>query len=489
MISVFLQEQKRYTQNDLANKFQCSETRIVSILKRLKEYGIVKAVKANDLQKDLTDLVDEEIEVSNVIANEDEYLYVSTFVGVIVTEGYVLKCYPKYLTNNNPKAELKQIIKVLEKYNSKEQVIRMYNNTSNGNRFNLLAIILFLFQDYFEYGIYTNTQDIIELNGSGSIIWDKTINETFALICDNRPYYPELLTKRRVNDDFDFFKRLHECILSCCTKKLKNADLLELFDLVEVDISSESLEDFGDVEYILYRIENELNIQFNTRKQLLLKTIYAYIVNSEALEDLDCFSMFGTNNFNLVWEKVCSEVLDNQLQKSICELELPVPLTEDYSESKHKKLIDLIEKPKWIGMISNGSSFVKQADDTLIPDIASIVNINGDYEFIIFDAKYYNMQLECDKKLRGQPGIESIIKQYMYQLAYQSFVRKHKISIMKNCFLMPTTSKEVISKGSVYLNMLREFGLQDIQIRLLPAEILYQHYIENTKFDICQLNL
>ena len=59
MISVFLREQKRYTQEDLVKEFRCSEEKTVRILKRLKEYGVLKAVKANDTQKDLTDLLDE----------------------------------------------------------------------------------------------------------------------------------------------------------------------------------------------------------------------------------------------------------------------------------------------------------------------------------------------------------------------------------------------------------------------------------------------
>jgi hypothetical protein len=349
--------------------------------------------------------------------------------------------------------------------------------------------MLFLLQDYFEYGAYTNTQDIIESNGSGDILWDKTINETFTLLSNNRPYYPELLTIKRVNDDFDFFKRLHECILTRCTKELRDADLLDLFDIMGVDISDEQIEDFGDREYILDRIIKELNVQFNTRKQLLLKTLYAYIANSSALDDLDCFSMFGTNSFNLVWEKVCSEVMDNQLQKQIGHLQLPIPLTEQYRNMRHKKLIDLIDKPQWAGDSPNGEPFIKQAEDTLIPDLVSIINIDGDYQFIIFDAKYYNIQLEANKKLRGQPGIESITKQYLYQLAFQPFVEAHQIRNVRNCFLMPTASSEIVQKGVASLTMLSNLGLQDIQIRLLPTEMMYRHYIENTKFDMQLLHL
>ncbi len=235
-------------------------------------------------------------------------------ISVFFIESRALKCYQKYLLDaTTPKAELKQVLKVLEKYNSKEQIIRMYNDTSDSSAFNMLAVMLFLLQDYFEYGAYTNTQDIIESNGFGDILWDKTINETFTLLSNNRPYYPELLTTKRVNDDFDFFRRLHKCILTRCTEELRDVNLLDLFDIMGVDISDEQIEGFGDKEYVLERIVKELNVQFNTRKQLLLKTLYAYIANSSALGDLDCFSMFGTNSFNLVWEKVCAEVMDNRV--------------------------------------------------------------------------------------------------------------------------------------------------------------------------------
>ena len=199
--------------------------------------------------------------------------------------------------------------------------------------------------------------------------------------------------------------------------------------------------------------------------------------------------MFGTNCFNLVWEKVCAEVMDNQLQKPIGGLRLPVPLAEQYRSMRHKKLIDLIDKPQWSGTAPGGDVFVKQAEDTLIPDLISIVNVDGDCQFIIFDAKYYNIQLDHNKKLRGQPGIESITKQYLYQLAYQPFMEAHQICTVRNCFLMPTASAEIIEKGTASLAMLRNLGLEDIQVRLLPADMMYRHYIENTKLNVRMLNL
>ncbi len=95
--------------------------------------------------------------------------------------------------------------------------------------------------------------------------------------------------------------------------------------------------------------------------------------------------------------------MDNQLQKPIGGLRLPMPLAEQYRDMRHKKLIDLIDKPRWSGTTPNSELFVRQAEDTLIPDLISIVNVEGNYQFIIFDAKYYNIQLEHNKSCVVSP--------------------------------------------------------------------------------------
>ena len=477
MISRFLREQKRYTQKDLCDKFDCSEEKVVPIIRKLKEFGVLKAVKATAPQRDMSELIDEDIEVADVEVGENEYLYVFTFVGVIVVAGCALKCYPKYLlSKEEPKNELKQVLKVLEKYNSREQIIRMFNDSSESSAFNLLAVLLFLIQDYYENGVYSNTEDIIESNGSGEILWDKTINETFSLLSNNRPYYVDLRTKKRIMDDFDYFKRLHECILTKASKEMKDADLLDLFEITEIDLTDEELDEFGDKEYILYRIENELGTQFNTRKQLVLKTVYAYIDHSGNLYDTDCLSMFGTNCFNLVWESICADIMDNQLEKPLGTLNLPHPLKSEYN--RNQKLIELIEKPFW-------SATGKTANETLIPDLVTITPS----QFIIFDAKYYNARLEDGTTPKGQPGIESVTKQYLYQLAYHRFISDHGFADVKNCFLIPTENKEVEDKGEASMIMLSSLGLQDIKVRFLPATMAYEHYLSGRKMDISLLRL
>ena len=106
-----------------------------------------------------------------------------------------------------------------------------------------------------------------------------------------------------------------------------------------VDLTEETLDDFGDKEVILYSIEKELGTQFNTRKQLVLKTIYTYLDHSGSLYDVDCLSLFGTNSFNLVWEKVCAEIMDNQLDTRLGALKLPIPLRDKYNRQEKQQLI------------------------------------------------------------------------------------------------------------------------------------------------------
>ena len=71
--------------------------------------------------------------------------------------------------------------------------------------------------------------------------------------------------------------------------------------------------------------------------------------------------------------------------------------------------------------------------------------------FLIFDAKYYNPVLLNGHTPKNQPGIESVTKQYLYQLAYQNFITDHCFTQVRNCFLLPTTDSGITDKGELSL--------------------------------------
>lgn len=487
-VSKYVREQQRYTKNDLRTLFSLSEEEIQAFLQRLKAYGVMKAVKNTPLQMELSDLTDEDLAITDDATGSNECFYVFTFVGVLTVGNRVIKCYPKYITQNpEPIEEMKQTIKVLQRYGSKEQIINMYNGDGQNSSFNLLAVMLFILDDYHQNGLYINTEDIVELNGEGPILWEQTINNGFAIISNNRPYYVDLYTHRSVDDENDFFFRLHKCVVTECSHQLREAGILDLFDMVEADISDETRGDLGDDDYILYRLQSELNVQYNTHKQTLLKTLYAYIAHHRTLADNFGISMYGTTSFNLVWEDVCKEVFNDRLNTQLRNLQLPNGIAEGYNPTD--QLISIIEKPKWQGWREAGQPFEKEAGDTLIPDIITLAEIEGVCCFIILDAKYYCIQLEPNKTLRGQPGVGDVTKQYLYQLAYRQFISDHGIGNVKNCFLMPTENEEIIKKGVARLHILEQLNLQNIQVRLLPARKMFEYYLSKRKFNIADLRL
>ncbi len=500
MISRFVREQRRYTKDELKKRFEFdSEEALERFIRTLKTFGVLKSVRNTDVQQEMSDIADEDIEITDGSEQSGVCLYVFVYVGVITCGRRIIKVYPKYLLSKYSEEEkidkMRRIVKVLERYsNSEEQIINIYNGEGDNKSFNLLAVILFLLKDYFEYGVYTNSEEIIEVNGEGDILWGKTIDESFALLSENKPYYMELYTRKTVDDDMDYFKRLHEYVITECSKQLKEAELTELFGLETAEISDAEMDDFGDKEYILERIFKELNVQYNTRKQILLKTIYAYISQDKKLfDDNSGFSMYGTTAYHAVWEKMCAEIFDNKLHKTLRQLQLiklhatqPRPKVDYMIDGQ---LIEVIGKPIWE---NEEKEISVPAQETLIPDLITFYEKDGEKQFIIFDAKYYNITLEKrhgSDVIKGNPGVGDVTKQYLYHLAYREFIDVFGFNKVRNCFLMPTEGDEIIKYGKVRMPILEQIGLENIQIRLLPGDKVAEMYLANQKMDIGLLEL
>ena len=485
MIIGWVQEEKHYKYNELCAILAEQDEKANRLINKLKEFRVLIKKDRDQSKQDLSELVEEDIGIEDVEGEDNDDFYRFKFVGVIVIEQRLLICYPKYFSKSPTEDEMCQIIRVLKKYkNSKKQIVSMFRDRDENRSFNIIAALVYLMQDYQDNGVYTNTKDIYETNGLGEIMWDKTINETFALISNNRPYYVSLVTRKRINDEYDYFQRLHKCILTKASRDFKQAKLLNLFGLSELELSDEVIEDFGDTDYILYRIENELNTVFNTRKQLVLKLLYSYIGEGGSINDIDGVVLFGTGSFNLVWEDVCKKIFDNQLEESLPKLFEKLEIDLDYNYKNYKCLKDIIERPKWT---ITGS----KTTDTFKLDSATIIN-NGraPIKFIIIDAKDYNNPvLEPGKLPKGVPDIESVSKQYLYQLVFEDFIDAHNFEV-SNCFVLPTEEDHVIDKKEVYLNMFRKLGLTDIKVRLFPAKLAYDCYLSpNSTMDISELLL
>lgn len=491
----YFREQKHYSLLDIQKKLNVTEEKCKHLLGILKKYGVVKSIDRN--KPEYEDLSDFDVILSDVSDNA-QVGYKFSFVGVVLVEDSVFCCYPKYIDNNDcPQNELKIVLDVIRKYNSQEQLIHLYNGADENKVFNRMAVSLYLLHDYFENGVYTNQQTVIETNGEGEILWDNTINETFAILKKNTPYYVELQTINTFSNELDYFKLLHECVLTICSNELKKAGLLDLFDLSEVELSGQKLDDFGDVNYIKYRLEKEIQTQFVTKKQTLLKTLYTFISEISSNETSNSFSLYGTNSFNLVWEKACGEIFESIRDKTFGELKRTYPTVFDKQNienpnygkdernpgkkylSDSKQFKDLIEQIKWT---FNGRAM--KAAETLEPDIISI-HRNG---FFILDAKYYFIHVD-DSGIHQQPGIQDVVKQFAYHRAFSDFIRDYKFKTVNNAFLIPKKSSDDSKEnfhivGTAELELMQFYALKQlapIQIVELTPSFVYENYLKSKK--------
>lgn len=517
--SAFFRENKFYNLTDFSNRLGINEECARKIIFRLRAANIIKPTTRRAFNLD-------ELQTEEIISDENffsnyENGFTFHFVGIACTENCVLKCLPKYFasgtnskTDNesfeeNPKNILhfKKVLKAIQKYKSENvENLTLYYDSEKKENFNRLAMELFLLEDYFANGIYTNEREIIETNGEGQIDWNRTIGEAFAFIKNARPYYVDLQTVEFRDNSQDFFRLLHECVLTKCSRELQIAGILDLFDIAPVQLNAKPVSDFGDIDYIKYRLEAEIKSQFITKKKNLLRAMYIFLSETETVKVESDFSFYGTNAFDMVWEKACSAIFCDMKNEQITNLELHgIVRFKNYKLKRNGTLKTLIEKAKWefpkdiidenkpskaIASLESHKSLdsIKQleANKTLEPDIISI----HDGIFYILDGKYYVPHYN-ENTISDQPGIQDVVKQFAYHKAFHQFLQISSLEKVANAFLLPQTfpranknDENIKYIGNVKLLLMQTFALETlcpISLIELNPDFVFENYLQGKR--------
>lgn len=466
-----IQEGKVYTLEGLSYLLEIEDTKLRKAVRVLRELNILKRSTVSNL-KELNVVVEETTLIS--FDNSNEYLYYFKYVGILKVGDICLLVYPKYLSEqtylDDQKSDycfLKLVLQVIEKYNYRFQnQAQDYNLKSN--YVNILAVAFQLLKDYFQNGLYESEQNIIELNGDGEILWNQTISLNDAYIVENVPIYFDWFTLNQDNNTNNFFYRLHRIVLTEIS--LKFQDIFSLLGINSVFLSEEHLDSLGDKDYIISRINQELSIQFRSDRQNILKLLKDYILESNSNHQSDEISFIGTNAFNLVWQDVCSKVKNNCLDKKLSDLNVKykdMPAQRTY-------LKGIIDRPEWKSV--NSDTINKT--DTFEPDIITFENNN----LVIYDAKYYTTSFDTDGRIKNVPGVESLAKQIVYELAYRDFAKQNGMIISKNSYLMPTDSDTdyVLGSGSIELFKNHTLGdVNDITIEMIADKAAFTQYLKS----------
>lgn len=472
-----LQELQSYSISEFQSIFDLSEDETREVLKTLAYKNIVRKMSKNLSTVELEELNNgESFEQLNKEFEGDNYKF--KFVGIITVKDVCLIIYPKYISEFDENFDkdnkiIKQLIEVMRKYESKEQKQFLSNNEKNKN-YNLLALAIDLYDDYHINGLYSNEKTIIEENGEGEILWDKTINEKDAYFINDVPFYLDFFSVNKETNEEDFFRRLHRCIITESYSKIE--EIFDILDYEPINISDDEIDYFGDKEYLITRLNQEMSRQFIDKKQKQLNMMKNYFLETENSNEDEEIKFIGTTSFNLVWEKVCAIVLGNSLDKKLEDLGL-----DTIDNTGNITLKEVISKPEW--KVSN-SDIKHQSAKTLIPDL--IVYNKKDRSISIYDAKYYNIIL-TEKLLKNYPGVEDISKQYLYELAYRDLIKRNNLKIKENAFIMPTDKKmknqdtlfEEI--GEVKFGIFENMEFKPIKVKLAFAAKMYEKYLKSEK--------
>lgn len=473
MRQAYVRELKPYSIDGLADKFGMDTERTLQTVEELMTRGIVRY--RTDKSADGIDTSDEDD------AEYDER-YQFNFVGMAMIGDLVIIAYPKYFREGVPTIdELRRIMRALKRDAGRANMTTL---TDEGEQTDdKLPVMLALLELYAEYGVYSNYVEGRELNGAGTIDWNRTIGNHFPILADGRPVYVEYESRKTLRDESDFITRLHRAVLTECSKQLFDAHVGDLLSLDEVELSDEGVDKFGDTEALKWRLERERGTQFIDWKIAVLNLLWRYLLNRESTAKRDEIRALGTTSFFHLWETACKTAFGDQLDSKL--EKLGFPLRGEWIARKRDTLLGIIESPKWERR-RDGDYAQCDPVATLTPDtIIFATGEDGRRVFAIYDAKYYVPAV--GRKIERQPGLESVTKQFLYQSAYKDFVLDHGFDRVVNAFLVPTAGDELRELARVSFPKVMgevEPPLSNyVHMWALPASAVFEAYLRGERID------
>src|SRR5699024_8082302 len=124
-------------------------------------------------------------------------------------------------------------------------------------QFNILKITHFLLSDFNDNGLYHNDMIELELNGEGEIDWNNTIERNQSYVTGQNIIYLDFYTKNlNSSNEDDYIKKIHMFVLNKSSDLLRKLGILNILGLPDVNFNVE-INELGEVDYILYRLELE----------------------------------------------------------------------------------------------------------------------------------------------------------------------------------------------------------------------------------------
>lgn len=358
------------------------------------------------------------------------------YVGITAYEGKMICVLPKHYSlgglGGKLLSEMVLVLKVIKKYSSSTSVQGegRYLHYDDVEESGMIALADYILDDYSKYGYYYQEELRLVLNGEGETHWQKTIEQCEPVFAGRTPVYFDAYAVDSSIIKDHLIINLHKYAVYVCDRYF--GELLD-YCIPGIDDSVQDLSSLGSVEDLTVLVERELSVTYSDQKTGQLKALLSFLNNHAQFDSQ--MMLYGTRHFETIWEEVCGSVLRNE----------------------YGNYADRIPKPAW--MIYPGSEPVRK--HTYNPDIIRTTSTLEENLFLIMDAKYYGIKFE-NGRLTGNPGVEDVSKQLLYDQALQEaqagFPRR------LNLFLFPSMQEEAVTPFG-YVNL--EF------LHRSPVHLLY----------------
>ncbi|MBC2850008.1 LlaJI family restriction endonuclease [Cetobacterium sp. 8H] len=320
--------------------------------REFQRFKISDLITNIDINRDCYQVQLEKLLQEKILIQDEDETYYFKFVGTINLIDKLIVIFPKYREYQNlnltkeDRKYLKQLFEVFEMYNSKSKRVDIFFiETSNEieEYFSLFSLYKKLIEDYIQNNLYENENIVHELSGTGEIDWMRTVQDIQPNFSKNmQPIYLNYYTYDVEEEQQNYIKLIQKELLSKASEFFRQFEGLDL-DIIELDFYFEE-EVIGDLAYKINKIDLELREVFSESKIRLLNLMKQILKNLKHNKVND-LNLYGTKNFEKVWENICQNVFGHQ-----------------------PEWLDVIIKPKWREINKD----ISIETDTFIPDITYI---------------------------------------------------------------------------------------------------------------------
>lgn len=338
--------------------------------------------------------------------SRDENLY---FVGFFELDNKLFISFPKSLsidslTHNHARSLMSLMRKISNNTNVTSHIpdndlLRTSQNIEHLSRLNLADFII---SDFIKNGDITfkSSQNII--NNIREPNWTKTLEALIPITSGTSHIYDQWISKKKSSKYDHIIKNIHAFVINECIKKYGS-----ILGVNKNEVKNYNVKPTFPPKNATKLINAKLREVYVQRDILVLKALKKWLENGNSSSS---YEFYGTRYFHVIWEEVCSYLLNNSKHEEYWKNAFKNPIWK-YYDTKQIKKSDAFE--------------------------VDIICQSVDEKLILADAKYYDISI----RNRGILGVSDLSKQINYETQLSkstAFIDRYKSNKdLINFFIFP----------------------------------------------------